>query len=352
MKVLQLVTLSQWGGAQRVALDYSEALRSAGHRVLISASPGGELEKRALSLGMPFFPLKMERRLSPLKDLRALRQLRRLMKREGAQVLHAHSTKAGLLARNPYVPGLKLFTAHGWCFTPGAPGGSLCKAAEKVASLFSWKIICVSRFDLELAIKAGIKREKLLYIPNGIKDTVKIADPARSGLIVTVARFSPQKDYETLLLALSGLSAEAWMIGEGPLLGKIKSLAEKLNLSARVKFKGFLEDVEEALARGGIFVLSSRWEGLPLSVIEAMRAGLPVVATDVGGVRELVKDGVNGFLVPPRNPGVLKERLKELLRNPSLREDMGRRGREIYLKHYTFERMKEALLELYRSLPL
>ncbi len=352
MKVLQLVTLSQWGGAQRVVLDYSEILRSAGYTVFISASPGGELEKRATSRGISFFPLRMERKISPFRDLSALLELRKLTKKEDIRVLHAHSTKAGFLARNPYVPGLKLFTAHGWCFTPGAPGGHYCKFAEKIASFFSWKIICVSRFDLELALKAGIKGSKLLYIPNGIRDTVKFADPARSDLIVSVARFSPQKDYETLLLALSELSAEAWLAGEGPLLEKTKLLAKKMGLSPRVNFKGFVEDVEGILARAGIFVLSSRWEGLPLSIIEAMRAGLPVVATDVGGVRELVKDGINGFLVPPRNPAALRDRLKELLQNPALREEMGRRGREIYLRDYTFERMKEAVLELYRSLPL
>ncbi len=352
MKILQVVTLSQWGGAQRIALDYSRILRDSGYRVALSSSPGGELEERAGGEKITFYPLRMKRKISPLSDLKSLLALRELVKKEGFQVLHSHSTKAGLLSRNPAVPGVKIFTAHGWCFTPGARNRA-CKFLEKIAARFSWKIICVSLFDLRLALDAGIKRSKLAYIPNGIGDVETISDPALSPVIVSVARFSPQKDHRTLLRALAGLpGAEAWLVGEGPLLETVRKMAEEMGVSRRVKFMGFRRNIEEILSRAGVFVLSSRWEGLPISVIEAMRSALPVVATRVGGLEELVVDGVSGFLVPPQNPAVLREKLRVLLENPSLRRDMGMKGREIYLSRYTLEKMKEGLLELYRSLPL
>ncbi len=350
MKVLQVVTLSLWGGAQRVALDYAKVLKSQGVDVSIASSPGGRLEKEAMKNDIGFFPLPFQRGISPLKDTSALFLLKKLIKEGGFSVVHSHSTKAGFLSRLPLVPGIKIFTVHGWCFTPGT-GREFCRYAEKFLARFTRKITCVSRFDLNLGRQAGIPEDKLFYLPNGIEDTEKRAEPEKSQLVVSVARFSPQKDHFTLLRALARLEdTRALLVGDGPLLERAKSLARALGIGRRVEFVGEVEDVEEILSRAGLFVLSSKWEGLPLSVIEAMRAGLPVVATDVGGVGELVRHGENGFLVEKGDVEGLMEGIRSLLLQPSLRKIMGERGRRIYLENYTYGRMKEGLIELYRNL--
>ena len=352
MKILQMVTLSQWGGAQRIALEYSKILAREGFEVSLGASPGGRLEKEAEKNGLEFIPLPFRREVSPLKDLSALNRLRSLVKKRGFTVLHSHSTKAGVISRLPVIPGIKIFTVHGWCFTPGT-GREGCKILEKFLSRFTWKITCVSKYDLELGKRAGINAEKLYYLPNGIEDVNRLAEPEKSQLIVSVARFSRQKDHFTLLKALSAIEgARALLVGDGPLFQKVKEFSRKLGIEVRVEFPGEVKDIPGLLSRAGIFVLSSNWEGLPLSVLEAMRAALPVVATDVGGVREMVKDGESGFLVPKGDAKALEKRLKELLSSSDLRRSMGKGAREIYLERYNYRRMKEALLELYGKLPV
>ena len=352
MRVLQLVTLSGWGGAQKIALEYAKILAKEGFEVSLAAFPGGRLEKEAEKNGIEFIPLPFRREISPLKDFSALYKLRTLVKKRGFSLLHSHSTKAGAISRLPVIPGIKVFTAHGWCFTPGT-GRNFCKYLEKFLSRFTWRITCVSKYDMELGKRAGIKEEKLYYLPNGIEDVKLLAEPEKSQLIVSVARFSKQKDHFTLLKALSAIEgARALLVGDGPLLQRVKEFSRKLGLDRRVEFAGEVEDIPGILSMAGIFVLSSNWEGLPLSVLEAMRAALPVVATDVGGVRELVKDGEGGFLVPKGDSKALEERIRKLLSSPELRLSMGKRGREIYLKRYNYSRMKEALLELYGKLPV
>ena len=166
------------------------------------------------------------------------------------------------------------------------------------------------------------------------------------------ARFVVHKQHAFLLHALAGIDQPSWRLtlaGDGPLKAEMEQLSIRLGLQDRITFTGDTDQVSSLLADTDIFVLSSRYESLPLSIIEAMRAGLPVVASDVGGVRELVANGNTGYWFPIPTSEILKERLRELITSAGTRSRMGQMGRLHYERHFTAETMAGAVLSLYRD---
>ncbi len=166
------------------------------------------------------------------------------------------------------------------------------------------------------------------------------------------ARFQAQKDHPSLFRALAGLTDRPWtleLVGDGPDIDACRSLAAGLGIADRTVFAGQCRDVAERLARADIFVLASKWEGFPRSILEAMRAGLPVIASDVGGCRESVVESETGFLVPREDPESLRSRLAELMSSPELRRKMGKAGRERFERHFTFDAMYEKTAAVYRE---
>nr|WP_297861133.1 glycosyltransferase [Meiothermus sp.] len=167
-----------------------------------------------------------------------------------------------------------------------------------------------------------------------------------------VARFAVPKDHGLLLQALADLQEQPWeveLIGDGPMQSLAEEQAARLGIGDRVRFLGARKDVAECLAQAHIFVLASNYEGFPLSILEAMRAGLPVVASNVGGVAEAVIDGETGFLVPRGDVHALRSRLAQLIENPQLRTQMGMAGRARYKAHFTLEQMLEKTLAVYEK---
>jgi glycosyltransferase involved in cell wall biosynthesis len=165
-----------------------------------------------------------------------------------------------------------------------------------------------------------------------------------------VARFDRQKDHLTLIKAFQNLlGAQLYLVGDGPKLEEVKSLVKQLGIADRVQFFGYCDKVAEILAQVQIFTLISHWEGFPRSIIEAMRAGLPVVASNVGGVAEAVVDGVTGYCVPRGDVDLLQNRLSTLIYNAELRSEMGSRGRQRYESEFTFQRMFEQTFQVYEK---
>ena len=289
----------------------------------------------------------------------AFLEFRRALADFGPDLVSGHSSNAGFLGRlaaaSLGVP--RIFTAHGWSFTEGVASWKrpIFLAGEKAVAPVTDRIITVSDFDRELALRHRVAPpERIVTIPYGMPDVDEQlrADPSvRPPRLIMVARFETQKDHATVFEALAGLTDRPWtldLVGEGPLQPQMEERARDLGIEDRVRFLGHRDDVAELLARSQLFVLASWWEGLPLSILEAMRAGLPVVATDVTGVAEGVADGETGRVVPPGDAGALARAADRLLADPELRERMGRAGRERYEERFTFRRMFEETLEVYR----
>jgi glycosyltransferase involved in cell wall biosynthesis len=249
-----------------------------------------------------------------------------------------------------------VFTAHGWAFTDGVPQPqkALYRQIETWAAPWADQIICVSDYDRRLAISAGIPSQKLVTIHNGIPDTASRSIhrcKSRSVCITMVGRMADPKDPGILLHAVKAIpGVTVNFVGDGPKLGAYVDMSKQLGLSDRVQFLGHRSDVSPILRESDVFVLSSRYEGFPLSTLEAMREGLPTVVSDVGGAGEAVIDGVTGYLVPRGNVGAFRNRLEELVANPDVRLAMGRAARLFYEQEFTFSMMFERTIAVYQRI--
>ncbi len=371
--VVLTVTLSEWGGAQAYVYQLAHAAR-ARYEVTVLCGPAGPLVERLRADGVSVVEIPaLRRHPHPLRDLEALRHLTRFLSGARVDLLHANSTKAGFLsrlaARRARIP-VVVFTAHGWAFTEGRARlvRWLLAKVERLAAAMTTMVICVSNHDRDLAVGLRVAHpERLMVIHNGIDPTAfapaaGFADGGRARLrrvlrlgiepaVVMVGRLAPPKDPFTLLEALDGLPVGRIVIaGDGPLRPRVEATARRVGLADRVTLLGFHDDIPALLRACDIFALPSHWEGLPLAVIEAMMAGLPVVATSVGGLSELVEHGVTGLLVPAGDVRALREALAGLLADEGLRSRMGHAGQRRALEHFTAERMVRDTLEVYERL--
>lgn len=201
---------------------------------------------------------------------------------------------------------------------------------------FVRKMTCVSSALVEYFDRLGVPSGKMAIVYNGV-DTGRFRPPADPRAadgpvrIVAVGRMVEEKDYPLLLKALAelkraGLAFVAEVVGDGPLAPQLRHLHAALDLGAQVRFLGRCEDIPEILRRSDIYVLSSKSEGMPIALLEAMATALPVVATAVDAVPEVIVDGINGLLVPPGDPRALAAALARLIADPELRARIGARG--------------------------
>jgi glycosyltransferase involved in cell wall biosynthesis len=359
--LLYVITSGDTGGAQSHVLHCCTHFRGE-YRVALAAGTGGYLVERVRALGLPVYVLPGLGRNRPAAgDVGVLRGLLRVIRDFRPALVCCHSTKAGFLgrlaARLAGVPAV--FTVHGWGFSEGVPflRRAAVLQAERLAARWADRIICVSAYDRELALRSGVGRpDQMVVVHNGVPPVGAElrASPGEGSPVrlVMVARFEAPKDHPLLLRALAGLAApewELWLVGDGRLEEKARREAAGLGLGERVRFLGPRHDVPELLARCHVFVLISHWEGLPLTVLEAMRAGLPVVASDVGGVREAVADGETGYLVSRGDEAGLRQRLRLLLEDPVLRARMGAAGHARWRERFTLDRMLRETEAAYRD---
>ena len=352
---------SDIGGAHIHVRDLSSALKAAGHEPAVLAGANGALADELRKRGVPYYPLRhLVRGVGPLRDVRSFFELRETLREIQLDIISTHSTKAGFIGRiTGKTLGIPtLFTAHGWGFTEGRPPLQRFAfwAIERTTAPWAARIITVCESDRSAAVRTRVATsDSLVAIHNAMPDIEERlrASPGESpARLVMVARLSQWKDQSTLLHALSGLKDLDWQlefVGDGPLRGPVEELAQTLGLTSRVTFLGFRRDVPERLAKAQAFLLISKWEGFPRSILEAMRAGLPVIASDVGGVRESVVDGKTGFVIPRGDAVLLHDRLRKLIRNSKLRVSMGEDGRARYEDRFTFDRLVERTTELYES---
>lgn len=362
MNIAYIITRSDnIGGAHVHIRDTALAMRARGHDARVFVGGEGPFTEELTRRGVPFHALKhLIRPIRPQRDLRGILELCQAFTKWSPDLVSTHSSKAGLLgraaARSLGIPAL--FTAHGWAFTEGVPERErqLYISAERLAAPLAQRIITVSEHDRQLALRHRVaSAQKLRTVHNGMPliEARLLADASRQPpRLISVARFEEQKDHRTMLHALARLRELPWtldLVGDGPLLPEMQQLAAALGLSERIHFLGARKDVAELLSQAQLFLLVTNWEGFPRSILEAMRAGLPVVASDVGGVREAVQEGLTGQLVGRGDGDALTRTLSSLLADPQLRGTLGQAGRARFLAEFTFERMLEKTLQVYEE---
>jgi glycosyltransferase involved in cell wall biosynthesis len=359
MRILYLITRSEPGGAQSHLSSLVEHFSSEVVGVAAGLDEDNSLEGVTQRRGVEFVPIRhLIQPLNPLKDARAVLEIAGLMRRLKPDLVHIHSSKAGIVGRlGARLVGIpSVFTAHGWVFADGVSWKHKLVGvpSELAFGRLANHIITVSEADHRLTLRYKITDAKrVTVVHNGIEDTPhrlesSLGDEVR---LVMVARFAPPKDHELLLRAIKNLQG-SWrllLIGDGPLRAQAERLAIDLGVADRVEFLGSRPDVPELLAGSDVFVLASNKEGLPISILEGMRAGLPVVASDVGGIPETVRDGENGFLVPRTDPVALRTALQKLIDDPALRQRFGQASRKRFERDFTAQRMFDQTRAIYES---
>src|SRR5437867_8712577 len=311
------------------------------------------------------------REINPVLDAWATVTLWRLLRRVRPEVVHTHTAEAGavgrLAARLAGIP-VVIHTPHGHIFYGyyGAVASAMIRLLERLLAKITDRIVTLTDRGAQEHVQYTIAGpEKFVTIHSGIDlaefRSVQV-DPAamrkelglppEGPIVGTVGRLVPIKGLEWLLKAAPRVLAEFpqacfVIIGEGPLLGALKQLTSKLGIGLRVVFLGAREDVPECLAALDLFVLPSLNEGMGRALIEAMAVGLPVVATRVGGIPDIVADGTTGLLVPPRDDGALAEAILTLLRDRSRRAVYGEAGRRHVSGRFDVETMVRNIERLY-----
>jgi len=362
LKVCYIITLPNLGGAQ----TYVKILLENAHEYSIEPTliTGGEgwLTEQSRRLGIRIIIVNsMVREISPRKDIIAIWQIYRQLKTIKPDIVHCNSSKAGIVGRvAAKLAGIPaVFTAHGWAFTEGVAARKrrLYRTIENIAGYLTKQIICVSEYDCQLGKKMiPAHAAKMVTIHNAILDNAPVHDWQSHPLddtihCVTVARFSPPKKNIQLLrlfrkLLDSGIKATITFIGDGPNLPAAKTEAERLNLGDAAIFLGARDDVPSLLPGYDIFILLSNWEGFPISILEAMRAGLPVIASDVGGVKEEIINGKTGWLMDADETGFLAL-FQRIARKTIDIPTIGRCARQAYLENFTTSKMMEQTCRIY-----
>ena len=362
MRIAYLITrMDSIGGAQIHVRDLSLWLKQNGHDPVVLTGAAGPICETLAAAGIDVLEIcALVRPIRLLKDARALGEIRRTLKSCAPDLVSCHSSKAGILGRiAARTLGLPvIFTAHGWSFTEGVPLAQryAYRAVERLCGRLSDHIITVCQYDRELALVARIApADRITTVHNGmpflppVQRTASATGPVQIGM---VARFDQQKDHETLIAALGRLPHKNWrlqLIGGGD-SSKVMNMAAELNLLDRVECLGQQSNIPELLAKMDVFCLISKWEGFPRSILESMRSSLPVVASDVAGVREAVEDGVTGYLVPVGNDRLLAKSLEHLIDSPTVRVAMGNRARVKYENRFTLDHLLKPTLHLYESI--
>ncbi len=323
-------------------------------------------------LEVPCAIINLRQGIHPLSDAVAIQQLCQLLSRSGANVVHAHSTKAGLLAR----PAARLagvpvvvYSPHAFAFAGAANPVARAWIIRVERALARWTdaVVCVSEGERQLALRARIApREKLVVIHNGIEPSVfqRVSRAeARTNLEIEpgtpvigfIGRLECQKGVSYLLQATARLvslraSLLCLIVGDGALRLSLMREAEQLGIGQHVRFLGYRPDVPNILPALDVFVLPSLYEGLPYTVLEAMAAGIPVVATDVVGVGDVVRDGTTGLLVPPGDVPALSGAVQRILDDPSLGRRLALAGQTEVGSRFTLRETVSRLESLYLAL--
>lgn len=337
------------GGAERVVVNLAAEARRAGHDVAVASSPGSlEAEVDGAHFGMPL----IRRDVSNVAS--AVAALVSIVRRWSPDVVHCHNPAMGLVAaiatgRGAWRP--VVVSVHGVPDVDYRP-------SARILRLTGFPIVACGP-GVEAALRDhGVRR--VTTIVNGVSPAPRPATrrelagrfgiPVDVPLVVAVGRLAPQKDHAMMVSAVAAVpSMWLMLIGDGPLREPLDRLISDLGLAPRVRRVGAQPEARRLIGAADTAVISSRWEGLPLVALEALASGVPLIATDVRGNRELLRDGYDAILTPPGDSASLARAIERCLSDDVLRRELVAGGLRTAAL-YTVERMSSGFLALYREL--
>lgn len=370
-KILYVITKSNWGGAQRYVFDLAMSLPKDQYEVAVACGGGGPLVSRLEEGGIRVIPVPfLTRNINLLKEFFSLVALWKIFRTERPHIIHLNSSKVGglgaLAGRLAGIP-LIIFTAHGWPFAEDRSfvANAIIYFLSWCTALFSHVVIVVSKKDFWMSQKFSfITKDEFIFIPNGIHEAsigflsrtearraLKISLPPSLVLIGSITEFTKNKGIRFLIMALRELPKKTnlALMGDGEEKKDLMRLAEKLGVEDRVHFLGYRLDGAHYLKAFDVFAFPSLKEGLPYAILEASLAELPIVATAIGGIPDILANEKQALLVPPKDSHALAEAIKKLIQSDELCTRISRSAHTHVHEAFSFEHMRDRTFEIYAS---
>lgn len=375
MKILYIITKSNWGGAQKNVYDLALSMREKGHTTIVALGGNGLLMKRLEDAGIKTYPINsLNRDISMNEDTASFMDIFRMIKRERPDILHLHSPKAaglGSLAGKLLKVKKIIVTVHGWSFNEDRP-----ISKRIIIAFFSWltmllsdKTILLSEKEYSQAMRFPWIKNSLAIIPLGIKQPIFLSidgarqemgrrigldlnEIGRKMILGTITELHPNKGLFYLINALEQVLPQnpnlvCIIIGDGEEAASLNLLVKSKKLENNIFLLGYIDNASEYLKAFNLFVLPSVKEGLPYVILEAGFASLPVIATTVGGIPEIVEDMKSGVLVQSKNIRELSHAISFMIEHPNMRREYSANLRESVAKKYSFEKMTSEVSNLY-----
>lgn len=363
-RILYIITKSVWAGASKYVYDLATNLSQTRFEPMVAAGGQDEMAQKIKQAGIPYFEIKhFQRDINILKEICAFFEILSLLHKTKPDIVHVSSAKAGGVAGITIFiyrlarPLQAVFTVHGWTFNEIRPKWQviLIKLFSKITCLFYDKIICVSEYDYKSAVDNNIAPiKKLAVIHNGIKvDEYKFLSRTESRkkfnlsdsdfVIGTISEFTKNKGHAYLIEAAKNFpNTKFVIIGFGPQKNNYKKQKNVLLIEN-------LPNAPQYLKAFDIFVLPSLKEGLPYVLLEAGLAEIPIIATNVGGVPEIIQNEKTGLLITPANPDELADAIKKLIEDKKFAQNIAQNAKEKILKEFSFEKMLDRTLAAYEE---
>jgi glycosyltransferase involved in cell wall biosynthesis len=352
------------GGVARHVEDLFVGLRASGHEAVLCAPQVPAALQARLEPG-EHQPLAMQRAIAPRRDAETIRDFASIVRRVRPDVVHAHSSKAGAVARLARVrcPAIPvLYTPHGYAMAGffRRVERSVYREVERGLGLLTSRVLAVCEAEATIA-RTVTPARRVRVVHNGVDapavaggelDARVTALRSRGPVVCTVCQLRPGKGMETLLDAWPAVvaahpGAQLAVAGDGVLRGALERRVQALGVADSVHFLGEHPDPIAVARAADAFVLASWFEAFPYVILEAMALGLPIVASDVGGVGEAIAHGQSGLLVPARQPPALSSTLIELLANAELRGQLGAAALQTVKRRFSTETMVRGAIDVY-----
>ena len=354
--VLFIVRTMGLGGTENVVLQLCEILSEKVNKIVVCSS-GGVHEKKLQEMGIKHYVIPDIASKNPMDMLKSCRSIKNVIDKEQISIVHSHHRMAAFYAELVAPRSVvKVANAHN-TFTDKK---KLTQLAYR-----STKVIAVGEMvKKNLTEYFGIPKEKICVIHNAVKPFDGNIVPVEAlcqehtkgnVLIGNIGRLSEQKGMSYFIEAAE-IAAKAHpearfiIVGDGEESEQLHAQVKAKGLQNKVLFLGYRNDIQNVMSQLDFVVLSSLWEGLPLTPIEAYSVGKTVVGTAVDGTTEIIRDGIDGYLIEPRNPMQLAEKMNELIENPEMRESMGIQAMKRYQDEFSFEKLSERYIAFYEGL--
>ena len=376
MKILYIITKSNWGGAQRHVYDLATSMKEKGHDVWVAAGGEGLLKQKLESAGIYTFSIAtLGRDISPRKDAGSFKEIFTIIKNKKPDIIHLHSPKAaglGSLAGRLLRVKKIITTVHGWTWNESRPlyERALIAVASWITMLLSHTTVLLSEREYSQALYFPWVKSKLTLIPLGIKSTpfmsidgakqfvsklanIDLGEFNKKIVIGVIAELHENKGLQYLLNAMSLVveqqpNAICIIMGDGEESANLHMLIKEKKLEGNVFLLGYVDNASEYMKAFNIFALPSIKEGLPYVILEAGSASLPVVATTVGGIPEVVEDMKSGILIQSRNARELSHALSFMIEHPEERKKYGAALKDRVATKFSMDKMVWMVEGLYR----